>query len=212
MALVVTTVTPELRLTPFTGVSETVRERSGIARAEAVYSSVGTWPATGTGDNRCISFNFSLDPDYGYVLMDANACFIRNASENRMEATGALEITTDTGPGASQVESQWYSYVSHASRQNSTGNSDVGTIDANDWNSLSRVTGDNSLMLFELATKPTALLYPFPGITSIDLTALFAEQEEINILMAYRFYMRFLQYDIVQGYNYVVNSPIMTRG
>jgi hypothetical protein len=41
MALVTTTVTPEIRITPFTGVSEGVRERSGIARAEVAYTSYG---------------------------------------------------------------------------------------------------------------------------------------------------------------------------
>ncbi len=211
MALITTTVSPEVRITPFTGVSETIREQSGIARAEVVYSSYGTWAATGSGDNRSISFSFSLDPDYGYILMDANAAFIRYQSAIRMEAVGALEITTDLGPGGSQKESQWYPYVNHASRQNVTGDTDIGTIDADDYNSMERVTGDNALMIFNLDPKPTALLYPFPGVSTIDCTSMFAEQDTWEIAMAYRFYMRFLQYDITQGYNYVVSSPIMTR-
>ena len=80
MALVTTSVTPEVRLTPFTGLSQTVRERSGIARAEEVHSSYGTWDATGAGDNRGLIFSWDLNPDYGYVLMDLSAAFISLAN------------------------------------------------------------------------------------------------------------------------------------
>jgi hypothetical protein len=212
MALVTTTVSPEVRITPFTGLSETIRERSGIARAEVVYSARGNWPASGAGDNRSISFAFSLDPDYGYILMDANAAFIKSASSNRMEATGALEITTDLGPGADDIESQWYPFVNNPSRQDSSsGTTPIGDIGADEYNTLARITGNSTAMLFNLDPKPTALLYPWPGVSTIDVTAMFAEQPVQETIQAYRFYMRFLQYDIAQGYNYVVNSPLMTR-
>lgn len=210
MALVTTTVSPEVRITPFTGLSETLRERSGIARAEVVYSSYGTWPATGAGDNRSISFLFSLDPDYGYVLMDANTAFIRSGDHLSMEANGVMEITTELGPGASQKESQWYQYQNLPSRQDIS-NSDVGEIPASTFNSLFPITGENGIMAFTLVNKPTALLYPFPGVNTIDVTSMFGEQITNQVAYAYRFYMRFLQYDITQGYNYVVNSPVMTR-
>jgi hypothetical protein len=211
MALVTTTVSPEIRITPFTGLSETVRERSGIARAEVVYSAYGTWPATGVGDNRSISFSFSLDKDYGYVLMDASCAFLKYQSNNLMEAVGAMEISTDLGPGASQKESQWYPWKNIASRQDTAGTTAVGDIQASKWNSQNKITGDNTVMIFNLETKPTALLYPFPGVNTIDLVSMFSEGAEQEILQAYRFYMRFLQYDITQGYNYVVNSPFLTR-
>ena len=211
MALVTTTVTPELRLTPFTGISEVQRERSGIARAEVVYSAYGLWPATGAGDNRSISFTFTLDPDYGYTMMDANSAFIAYQSTLKMSATGAMEVITDTGPGASQSESQWYPYVSYADRSNDTGTTATGSVQIRDWNAQYPITGDNGIMIFNLVQKPTALLYPFPGINSISVTSMFSEQADQEIVFAYRFYMRFLQYDITQGYNYVVNSPSLTR-
>ena len=211
MALVTTTVSPEVRITPFTGLSETFRERSGIARAETVYSSYGTWPATAAGDNRSISFSLSLDPDYGYVMMESSVAFIKYAARNRMDATGAMEVTTDTGPGASQKESQWYPYINHSSRQDHAGITEIGAITAENYNSLYPITGNNSIMLFNLAPKPTALLYPFPGVATIDVTSMFAENDYEQIAIAYRYYTRFLQYDITQGYNYVVNSPRLTR-
>jgi hypothetical protein len=211
MALVTTTVSPEIRTTPFTGLSETVRERSGIARAEAVYSSYGTWPATGAGDMRSISFLFSLNPDYGYVLMESSCVFIANEEYLSMESVGALEITTDLGPGASQKESQWYPYVNHASRQDAAGSTGIGSVAAKGWNTQYPVTGTNGVMIFNLDPKPTALLYPFQGVNTIDVVAMFSEEVVQEPVYAYRFYMRFLQYDIIQGYNYVVNSPLMTR-
>ena len=211
MALVTTTVTPETRITPFTGISETLRERSGIARAEVVYSAYGQWPATGSGDNRSISFLWSLDPDYGYVMMDSNCAFIKSANYIDMEAVGVMEISTDLGPGASQKESQWYQYENLPSRQDQDGNTYVGNIPGDNWNSLYPITGDNSLMAFTMVNKPTALLYPFPGVNTIDCVAMFGEQLDNQAAIAYRFYTRFLQYDITQGYNYVVSSPVMTR-
>jgi len=211
MGQVTTTVSPEVRITPFTGLSETRRERSGIARAEVVYSGYGLWPATAAGDNRSISFLFSLDPDYGYVMMDSNAAFIKASSYIDMEANGVMEISTATGPGASQSESQWYQYENLPSRQDNGGNTAVGSIAADNWNSLYPITGGNAIMAFTMVNKPTAMLYPFPGVDTIDCVAMFAEQLTEQIVIAYRFYTRFLQYDITQGYNYVVNSPIMTR-
>ena len=211
MALVTTTVTPTERITPFTGISEVQRERSGIARAEVVYSAYGLWPATGVGDNRSIAFSLSLNPDYGFVLMESNAAFIVSADDIKMEATGALEITTDLGPGASQKESQWYPYVNNPARQDNAGNTHVGDIDAHDWNTMFPITGSNGIMVFNLQPKPTALLYPFPGVNTIDVTAMFGERPTQEVAAAYRFYMRFLQYDITQGYNYPVQSPALTR-
>lgn len=211
MALVTTTVTPETRITPFTGLSETLRERSGIARAEVVYSGYGLWPATAAGDNRSISFLFSLDPDYGYVMMDSNVAFIKANSYIRMEATGVMEITTDLGPGASQKESQWYQYENLPSRQDHAGSTAIGDVVADNYNTLYPITGENALMAFTMVNKPTALLYPFPGVNTIDCTAMFAEQLTEQLVMAYRFYTRFLQYDITQGYNYVVQSPLLVR-
>ena len=211
MALITTTVTPEKRITPFTGISETQRERSGIARAEVVHSAYGTWADAGDGNMRSISFNFDLDTSYGYVLMDANAAFIKSGSYVAMDAVGVTEINTQTGPGASAYESQWYQWENVASRQDGTGTTAIGTVSANNYNTLYPITGTNGIMVFNMKTKPTGLLYPFPGVSAISLATMFAEQDESLPSYAYRFYLRFLQYDVVQGYNYVVQSPDLTR-
>jgi hypothetical protein len=209
MSLVTTTVTPEPRITPFTGLSETLRERSGIARAEVVYSSIGIWPATGTGDNRSISFILALDSDYGYTLMDSNSAFIASGAYLDMDATGVMEINTELRTG--DQESQWYQYQNYPSRQDEGAPTAVGSITANQWNTMYPITGNNGIIAFNMDIKPTALLYPFPGVDGITCTSMWGESRTNEGAIAYRFYTRFLQYDITQGYNYVINSPRLTR-
>jgi len=210
MALVTTSVTPHVRLTPFTGLSQTLRERSGIARAEEVHSSYGIWPATTGGDIRGLIFSWDLDPDYGYVLMDMSAAFI-STGVLEMEATAFLEIGTDLGPGASEKERQYYQLISHGGRQDSVGSTKIGEIQAQDYNTIYPGGTAVGVMAFSLFDKPTGLLFPFPGVSSIECAVAFGEQAPDEIAVGYRFFARFLQYDITQGYNYVVNSPIMTR-
>ena len=211
MALVTTTVTPTKTLNPFTGISEITREKSGIARAEEIHSAYGTWPATGVGDRRSISFSFSLDNDYGYVLMESSVAFIYYNGYPKMEATGVMEVTSSLGPGGSDIASQWYPYVNNAGRQDNSGDTAIASITANTWNSLYPITGNNAIMVFNLGPKPTGVLYPYSQRNTIDVVAMFGEEATEEAALAYRFFCRFLQYDVVQGYNYVVNSPVMTR-
>ena len=211
MALVTTTVTPTITLNPFTGISEVSREQSGIARAEVIYSAYGIWPATGAGDNRNISFAYSLDNDYGHVLMESSVAFILYNTILKLKTTGTMEITSSLGPGASDIASQWYTYTSPASRQDGSGNTAIGSVLANNYNTIYPLTGLNAAMIFNLDLKPTGLLYPFSQRNTIDVTSMFMEEALQEPAIAYRFFCRFLQYDVVQGYNYVVNSPVMTR-
>lgn len=209
MALVTTTVTPPARVQPFTGISEIQRERSGIARAEVIYSTTGTWPATGAGDSRGLIITFDLDPDFGHVLMDCNSCFIASADYLEMEASSWMEIETST-PG--DLERQYYPLVNYASRQgNSAGNTPVGDIPANNYNSTYPAGTEIGSMVFSMEVTPTGLLWPFPGVGYISCSTVFGEQALQQPGYSYRFFCRFLQYDITQGYNYVVNSPVMTR-
>jgi len=211
MTLVTTSVTPEQRITPFTGVSEIQRERSGIARAEVVYSSFGIWAAPGSGNNRGLIFTWDLDPNYGYVLMDCTAAFILSADFIDMQASAFMEITTNTGPGASSIERQYYGMGVIPSRQDSAGNTAIGSVTADEYNTLFPAGTYVGVMAFNMPVKPTALLYPFPGINDISCSVVFGEYASNKAALAYRFYARFLQYDITQGYNYQVNSPVITR-
>lgn len=211
MALVTTSVTPEVRLTPFVGLSTTQRERSGIARAEEVHTAYGTWDAAGSGNNRGLIFSWDLNPDYGYVLMDCSAAFIIASTNVAMEANAFMEIGTDLGPGGDQKERQYYQLVSHPSRQDHNITTGVGSIAANSYNTLYPGGTDVGVMAFNMPVKPTGLLYPFPGVSSIEIATIFGEQGSNQGSMGYRFHARFLQYDVTQGYNYVVQSPLLVR-
>jgi hypothetical protein len=129
-----------------------------------------------------------------------------------MEAVGAMEVTSSLGPGGSEVASQWYPYLSHGARQDGAGTSPLGSITLDAYNTMYPVTGTNGIMVFNLDPKPNGTLYPFSQRNTIDITSMFGEEIANQPAYAYRFFCRFLQYDVVQGYNYVVNSPIMTRG
>jgi len=211
MALVTTTVSPTVRVTPFTGISEVQREHSGIARAEVVYSSDGLWPATGAGDYRGLIFSWDLDKDFGHVLMDCSAVFIVAGDYLEMEASSWMEIETQT---SSDSERQYYPLVNYASRQDAaaSGATPIGDVPVNNYNTFYPTGTNVGTMAFSMPVKPTGLLWPFPGVGRISCATTFGEQIVQQPQYAYRYYCRFLQYDIVQGYNYVVNSPIMTRG
>ncbi len=118
MAIVTTSVSPTVRITPFTGIPEIQRERSGIARAEVVYSSDGIWDATAAGDNRGLIFTWDLDPDYGHVLMDCSCVIIVSGAYLDMEASAWMEIETKT---SGDSERQYYPLVSYASRMDGAG-------------------------------------------------------------------------------------------
>jgi hypothetical protein len=208
MALVTTTVSPTVRVTPFTGISEQERERSGIARAEIVYSSDGLWPATGAGDSRGLLFSWDLNNDYGHVLMDCNCAFIISGNYFGMQATSFMEIETKT---QSDSERQYYPLVNYPARASDTPSTAIGSLQAQYYNTLFPAGTDVGVMVFNMPDKPTGLLYPFPGVDRVSCAVAFGEQETEEPQYAFRFFARFLQYDIVQGYNYVVNSPALMR-
>ena len=128
-----------------------------------------------------------------------------------MEGTAFMQIGTDIGPGATQKERQYYQLFCEPSRQDNAGNTAVGSLAADKWNTFYPAGTDVGVMTFQMPIKPTALLYPFAGVSSIEISTVFGEEEANRASMGYRFYARFLQYDITQGYNYAVQSPSLTR-
>jgi hypothetical protein len=210
MAVETTTVTPVPRITPFTGISEIQRESSGIARAEVVYTATGQWDAPGAGNNgRGLIFSWDLDRDYGYVLMDCSCLILIAGNYIDMEATSWMEISQEL-PNSTD-EKQYYQLESLPSRQNADVTTAIGDIPADNYNTLLPSGTDVGSMAFNMKYKPTGLLYPFPGVSAISCATVFGEQGTNGNQYSYRYYCRFLQYDIAQGYNYVVSSPVMTR-
>ena len=208
MAVTTTSVTPVPRITPFTGISTVERERSGIARAEVVYSATGTWAGAGA-NARGLIFTWELDPDYGYVLMDSSALFVMSTNYVDMEASAWMEISQEL-PNATD-EKQYYQYEALPSRQQTAETTAIGSTPANNYNTLYPSGTDVGTMAFNLAYKPTGLLYPFPGVSAMTAATVFGEQKTSGSAYSYRYYCRFLQYDITQGYNYAVQSPVLIR-
>lgn len=218
MALITTTASLIRQYNAFTGLSALQRTQSGIARAEVVYYNVNdTWPAPGVGNNReYTSGILDLPKDFGYVLTD---CFVRieaDADSNiPIEMVGALRIY----PGGI-LGPQINTYLTaKSSKQDGVGNRAIGDIPADQYNTNYPSFGNHGAINFALETKPTAIIYPF-GSQSYTTTPNpassfqfgFGEQVTGNSTdYDVSCYLRFLQYDIDQSYNYVIQSPQLTR-
>ncbi len=87
----------------------------------------------------------------------------------------------------------------------------MGSITAANYNTLYPSGTNTGTLAFSMPVTPTGLLWPFPGVGRISCATVFGEQVQEQPDYAYRYYCRFLQYDITQGYNWVVNSPRLTR-
>ena len=132
------------------------------------------------------------------------------------EATSLLRIY----PGGVLGPQINLTLTSDEGRQNIAGSTAVGSIAADSYNTMRPVDSNNDgAMVHTLRDKPTALLYPFGSLayttTPNPATSwewVIGEQFE-GLADAYEVscYFRFLQYDIDQSYNYVVQSPQLTR-
>jgi hypothetical protein len=105
------------------------------------------------------------------------------------------------------------------SRQNATGTTPIGDMPAVNYNSMyPSIRGSRGSITYNLIEKPTSILYPFnamayttaanPGTTfdgAIDDEITNGTECDVTV------YIRFLQYDIDQSYNYVIQSPQLTR-
>lgn len=216
MATIATTASLIRQYNAFTGLSASERSQSGIARAEIVYYNVNDdWAAPGTGNNRVYQTGFiDLPKDFGYVLTDAFCRIQANPGDIKASASSVLRIL----PGGSLGPQINLTLTSDPDRQNATGNTAVGSLQANVFNTIRPInTSNDGVMIHTLRNKPTSLIYPF-GSNSYSTTPNPASQWEWVIgeesegdAYDVSVYFRFLQYDIDQSYNYVVQSPQLTR-
>jgi hypothetical protein len=212
MALVTTTGSLLRQYNAFTGLSATERSQSGIARAEVVYYNVNdSWPVPGSGNNRIYTTgNIELPKDFGYVLTDAY-CRIDGAAAPNISAASVIRMF----PGGILGPQINATLSSISDRQDGAGSTAIGNIAANAYNAI--FLGDFA-QIHQLESKPSAILYPFGSnsYTSASNPGTlwnWTIGEELNSGDAYdvSVYFRFLQYDIDQSYNYVIQSPQLTR-
>ena len=218
MALITTTANLVRQYNAFSGLSATERSQSGIARAEVVYYNVNdNWNAAGSGNNRVYETGqISLPKDFGYVLTDA---FVRvdaaGDSTVATEMVGHLRIF----PGGI-LGPQINTYLAaETSKQYSTPSQATGNIPAQNFNTNYPAFGNEGAITYVLEHKPTALIYPFgsqsytstPNPASIWQWQVGEEEASNDANYDVSCYFRYLQYDIDQSYNYVVQSPQLTR-
>ena len=217
MALITTTGSLIRQYNAFTGLSALERSQSGIARAEVVYYTVNdTWAAPGAGNNRIYQTgDISLPKDFGYVITDAfMQVVVNNSGTILLEAVAPLRIS----PGGSlgpQINAQ---LDSKPSRQDVNGTTAIGSIAAFSYNGNYPFSSSDGEMTYVLRDKPTALIYPFASSTytstpnpASTFNLQVGEQYANGPAYSVNLYIRFLQYDIDQSYNYVVQSPQLTR-
>ena len=218
MAIITTTASLIRQYNAFTGLSALERAQSGIARAEVVYYNVNDdWDAPGTGNQRLYQTGqISLPKDFGYVLTDG---FVRvdvsADSSINTEMVGNLRIFPGgiLGP---QINTE---LVATTSKQNDTGSTAVGSISPHQNNTNYPSFSSKGAITYILKDKPTAVIYPFGSqsyTTTPNPASLWEWQvgeESVGDTKQYQVsaYFRFLQYDIDQSYNYVVQSPQLTR-
>lgn len=217
MALITTTGSLIRQYNSFTGLSAIERSQSGIARAEVVYYNVNDdWPAPGAGNRRVYQTgDVSLPKDFGYVITDAfMQVTVDNTDELYPEAVAHLRIS----PGGVLGPQINTSLVSYPSRQDNSGTTAIGSVPANRFNGNKPFSNNKAEITYILRDKPTALIYPFSSISYTSTpnpASIFNLEvgEEPNNGQAYKIntYIRFLQYDIDQSYNYVIQSPQLTR-
>jgi hypothetical protein len=216
MALVTTTGSLTRLYNAFTGLSAIERSQSGIARAEIIYYNINDdWPATGAGDIRLYQTGqVSLPKDFGYVLTDARIMVTRASAELRQEAVGQYQLF----PGGVLGPQINGTLDSSASRQDAS-TSNIGSIPADAFNTIfPSIQGEKGAIVYELRNKPTGIMYPFQSgtyTTASNPASLFnfsISEQRANIgACDVTVYLRFLQYDIDQSYNYVIQSPQLTR-
>ncbi len=218
MALITTTASLIRQYNAFTGLSATERSQSGIARAEVVYYNVNDdWPATGASDNRLYQTGIvDLPLDFGYVLTDARIK-LENANTSGIAAEAVAHYTLYPG---GILGPQINGFMdSKASRADNAPSTAIGSIRSDRYNTMfPSNTGAIGAIVYELDNQPSALLYPFGSnaytsasnpATSFNFAI--AEQPFNQTAARVSVYLRFLQYDIDQSYNYVVQSPQLTR-
>ena len=109
--------------------------------------------------------------------------------------------------------------VAEPSKQDSSGGTAVGSMTAGVWNTNYPSLSDRGVITYTLRNKPTAIIYPFNAqsyTTTANPASLWewaVGEQVLNDTTAYDVtaYFRFLQYDIDQSYNYVIQSPQLTR-
>ena len=218
MALVSTTITPAVWYQPFVGPSQLVRQQSGVARAELVYYiNGGSWPASGANNDKQLDIDITLPKSYGYVLTDMTAQITNSVGFVSAQNNALVQVLPDdaaTGPGSFWTYLQAPVFNPPAA-YSSFGNTALSTLNQYvDSMMLVKDSPDTSLgkKVYNLNDKPTYLIYPWKNVQETSsITASFFDALDNSAAYTIQYQARFLQFDVQQGYDYVLQSPVLTR-
>jgi len=218
MALVSTTITPAVWYQPFVGPSQLVRQQSGVARAELVYYiNGGSWPAPGANNDKQLDIDITLPKSYGYVLTDMTAQITNSVGFVSAQNNALVQVLPDdaaTGPGSFWTYLQAPVFNPPAA-YSSFGNTALSTLNQYvDSMMLVKDSPDTSLgkKVYNLNDKPTYLIYPWKNVQETSsITASFFDALDNSAAYTIQYQARFLQFDVQQGYDYVLQSPVLTR-
>ncbi len=218
MALVITTITPALWYQPFVGPSQLVRQQSGVARAELVYYiNGGSWPASGANNDKQLDIDITLPKSYGYVLTDMTAQITQDGGLVSAQNNALVQVLPDdaaTGPGS------FWTYLEAPvfNPPAAYGIYPGGTTGVNasyvDSNMVVKDAPDTQLSkkVYNLNAKPTFLIYPWKNVQETSsVTSSFFDNVDNSAAYTVQYQARFLQFDVQQGYDYVLQSPVLTR-
>lgn len=217
MALAITNITPALWYQPFTGPSAIERSRSGAARAELVYYvNGGSWPASGAGNDKELDLTITLPKSYGYVLTDMSAQLTNDSGFVSAQNNALVQVQPDdaaTGPG-----SHWTvleaNYNVPAAYGVVGGSSLSTTLQLYDSNMVVKDSPDTVLAkkIYNIKQKPTFLIYPWKNTSDTSSTSIsFFDNVDDSPAYTLQFQARFLQFDVNQGYDYILQSPVLVR-
>ena len=218
MALTITTITPALWYQPFVGPSQLVRQQSGVARAELVYYiNGGSWPASGANNDKQLGINITLPKSYGYVLTDMTAQLTNSTSYITAQNNALVQVLPDdaaTGPGSfwtylqAPVFNPPAAYGFYGQTPPTTATENINS------NMVVKDSPDSVLSkkVYNLNAKPTFLIYPWKNVQETSsVTSSFFDNLDNTDEYTIQYQARFLQFDVQQGYDYVLQSPVLTR-
>ena len=215
MALITTNASLIRQYTPFTGLSATERSQSGIARAELVYYGGVDWNGPGAGNDRLIQVpQTTLPEDFGYVLTDVFVSVKDDVGAYvAAEGVGQMRLF----PGGILGPMINLTLRSNDSKMGINPTTPIGDVPSNQFNTLfPSIYGSRGVVNYTLDKNFTGLIYPYGGKAYSDdpkstFDLALGEQLQNGLDYIVYFYIRFLQYDIDQSYNYVIQSPQLTR-
>jgi len=218
MALVVTNIAPALWYQPFTGPSAIERSKSGAARAELVYYvNGGFWPGAGANNDKELDLTITLPKSYGYVLTDMSAQLTNDTGEVLAQNIALVRVQPDdsaTGPGSHWTVLEAPPYNPPAA-YGLAGNVTLSTL--TELRNSFMVVQDSpdvqfTKKIYNIKQKPTFLIYPWKNTTENSSTTIsFFDNVDQAPGYTVQFQARFLQFDVNQGYDYVLQSPLLVR-